>query len=127
MLFNSVEFLVFYLIVVAAYFALPAKRRWMLLLAASYWFYMSWEPRYALLLLFCTLANFLSGIAIENATSPRARRVGLVVGVTASLSLLAGFKYLDFLSENVEAALRALSLQVKLPIFDILLPVGISF
>jgi D-alanyl-lipoteichoic acid acyltransferase DltB (MBOAT superfamily) len=127
MLFNSVEFLVFYLIVVAAYFALPAKRRWMLLLASSYWFYMSWEPRYALLLLFCTLANFLSGIAIENATSPRARRVGLVVGVTASLSLLAGFKYLDFLSENVEAALRALSLQVNLPIFDILLPVGISF
>jgi D-alanyl-lipoteichoic acid acyltransferase DltB (MBOAT superfamily) len=127
MLFNSVEFLVFYLVVLAGYFALPAPRRWMLLLAASYWFYMGWEPEYALLLLFSTAVNFGSAIAIGAASNPNVRRAWLGVGVGTSLALLFGFKYLDFFSESVEATLRAFSLDVDLPIFDILLPVGISF
>src|SRR5512134_1460227 len=120
MLFNSVEFLVFYLVVLAAYFALPARRRWVLLLAASYWFYMSWEPEYGLLLLFATAVSFVSGIAIETARSPGARRAWMWFGVGTSLSVLAGFKYLDFFSESVEAALRAVSLPVDLPVFHIL-------
>jgi D-alanyl-lipoteichoic acid acyltransferase DltB (MBOAT superfamily) len=127
MLFNSVEFLVFYLVVLALYFGLAARFRWILLLAASYWFYMSWEPEYALLLLFATLVSYGCAIAIEGSSSPRARRAWLWLGVGTSLSVLAGFKYLDFFSESLESALRAVSLPVDLPVFHILLPVGISF
>src|SRR5262245_12084992 len=127
MLFNSVEFLVFHVIVVAIYFALPPPRRWMPLLVASYWFYMSWEPEYAILLLFSTVVSFVSAIALESARIAGARRGWMWFGIGTCLAVLVGFKYLDFLSESVEATLRAFSLQIDLPVFHILLPVGISF
>jgi D-alanyl-lipoteichoic acid acyltransferase DltB (MBOAT superfamily) len=127
MLFNTFEFLLFYVVVLAAYFSLGHQHRWKLLLAASYWFYMSWKPEYAVLILATTVTNFASGIALERVSGPVLRRVWLAVGVVASLSLLFTFKYLDFFSESAESVLRMFSLNVDLPLFHLLLPVGISF
>ena len=127
MLFNSFEFLTFYLIVVGVYFALADRHRWKLLLAASLWFYMSWRPEYVVLLLVTTAINFGCGLAIERTEQPAARKRWLVLGIAASLSLLFTFKYLDFVSDSTEALLRAFTLDVDLPVFQLLLPLGISF
>lgn len=57
MLFNSVHFLVFFPIVVLIYYLIPQRVKYLWLLAASYYFYMSWNPGYALLILVCTVAD----------------------------------------------------------------------
>lgn len=66
MLFNSFKFMIFFPIVLALYFVLPAKGRKLWLLVASYFFYMSWNARYGLLLLGCTLMSYGGAIAIER-------------------------------------------------------------
>ena len=66
MLFNSMKFLIFFPIVVLAYYILPRKVRQLWLLAASYYFYMCWNARYALLILFSTVITFISGLLLEK-------------------------------------------------------------
>lgn len=65
MLFNSYSFLVFFPVVVVIYFLLPKKVRYLWLLAASYYFYMGWNAKYALLLLLSTTITYLSGVLIQ--------------------------------------------------------------
>ena len=67
MLFNSFQFLVFIAIVIPAYFLLPQKFRWVFLLAASYYFYMSWNIKYVLLILFTTFISYICAIGLERA------------------------------------------------------------
>lgn len=69
MVFNSMEFLVFFPIVFLIYFLLPGKIRYLWLLLSSYYFYMCWNPRYVLLLLFSTLITYISGISMKQAKS----------------------------------------------------------
>lgn len=66
MLFNSINFLFFFPIVVLLYFAIPIKVRYLWLLAASYFFYMCWNAEYALLLLFSTIVTYLCGLFLEK-------------------------------------------------------------
>lgn len=66
MLFNSLHFLIFFPVVVALYYIIPRKARNFWLLAASYYFYMCWNAKYVLLLLFSTVVTFVSGILIEK-------------------------------------------------------------
>ncbi|HYN89597.1 MAG TPA: hypothetical protein VER55_13765, partial [Ardenticatenaceae bacterium] len=68
MSFNSFEFLVFFPLVVAVYFALPARYHWIFLLGASYFFYLSWKPQYALVLLGSTLVVYVAGWQIGRTT-----------------------------------------------------------
>lgn len=68
MLFNSLEFLLFFPLVTLFYFVLPHRVRWVWLLVASYYFYMCWNPRYALLMALSTAITYLSGLLIERAT-----------------------------------------------------------
>jgi D-alanyl-lipoteichoic acid acyltransferase DltB (MBOAT superfamily) len=67
MSFTSITFLIFFPAVVFLYFSLPHKYRWILLLIASYYFYMSWKPEYIILLAFSTLVDFISGIKMADA------------------------------------------------------------
>jgi D-alanyl-lipoteichoic acid acyltransferase DltB (MBOAT superfamily) len=64
MLFNSIEFLIFFPIVVVLYFLLPHRYRWLLLLAASYYFYMSWRPEYIVLILASTLVDYFVALSL---------------------------------------------------------------
>ena len=66
MLFNSLDFLIFFPIVTLVYFVLPHRVRWVWLLIASYYFYMCWNPRYALLMATSTAITFLSGLLIHR-------------------------------------------------------------
>ena len=69
MLFNSLAFLVFMPIVFALYWLIPQKGRWILLLIASYYFYMSWNPKYVVLILGTTVVSYAAGLLLENLDS----------------------------------------------------------
>lgn len=126
MLFNSLEFGLFFPIVVLLYFVVPKKLRCLWLLVSSYFFYMCWNPKYAVLILTSTVITWLSGIFMGRVPE---RRKKLVVAASflLNLSILFLFKYFDFLLGNVNAILRLLHLTVLEKPFDVLLPVGISF
>jgi alginate O-acetyltransferase complex protein AlgI len=127
MLFNSLQFLVFFVVVTAAYFALPHRWRWALLLLASCGFYMAFIPAYLLILLATIGVDYVAGIQIERA-SGRRRKQFLVLSLVANLGTLAFFKYYNFFTENVNALLHALHLTThEVPYLHIILPIGLSF
>lgn len=127
MQFNSLEFLVFFLVVVTAYFAMPVRRRWILLLAASYWFYMAWRPVYALLIVTSTLIDYTAAILMSRTSRPAVRKRCLILSLTGNFGLLFAFKYFNFFSESLDRLLAITGLSIELPFLDVLLPVGISF
>jgi len=127
MQFNSVEFLIFFPVVVLLYFALPHRwRRW-LLLAASYYFYMAWRAEYLLLLLFSTLFDYLIALRMEAIAPLRARRTLLFASLGVNLGLLFVFKYFNFFSDSARQLFNQFNLFYDIPTFHLLLPVGISF
>ena len=127
MLFNSISFLIFFVVVTGAYYALPHRWRWLLLLLASCGFYMAFIPAYILILLATIGVDYVAGIQIERATGPR-RKHYLVLSLVANLGALAFFKYYNFFTDNVNALLHALHLGTQaLPYLRIILPIGLSF
>lgn len=127
MLFNSTAFAVFFLIVFALYWSLPHKFRWILLLAASYWFYMSWNPKYVVLILFTTLVSYCTGLILERQSSKKNRKWTLALSTVTSLGVLFFFKYFNFASEALAGLLGLLTIRTVPCTLDLLLPVGISF
>lgn len=128
MLFNSWQFAVFFPIVFLLYFALPHKYRWVMLLLASYWFYMSWDPELVVLIAFVTGLTYVCGRLLGRAEQAAwKRKLILAIGVLAPIGLLFYFKYFNFISSQVTALLQAWSLPVSERTLDIILPVGISF
>ena len=130
MLFNSIAFLLFFPIVCALYFFIPAKLirvRNILLLVASYYFYMNWKPAYALLLLTSTAVTYLAALGIGHFEEKRKKKLCLVSSLVLNLAILFLFKYYNFLSSNIEAALQSSGFGIDMPEFGFLLPVGISF
>ncbi len=130
MLFNSISFLLFFPLVCVLYFCIPAswqrvRNLWLLL--TSYYFYMSWNPKYALLMLTSTAITYFAALGISHFAQRREKRLCLVVGLVLNLSILGLFKYYNFLASNIESALQTCGLAIDLPGFGYLLPVGISF
>lgn len=123
MLFNSIDFLVFFPLVTLGYFVLPHRFRWLWLLVASCYFYMAFLPIYILILGFTIVIDYWAGIWIENATGPR-RKWFLVMSLIANIGVLAVFKYWNFLAENLNLVLPDPS---QVPLLEILLPIGLSF
>jgi D-alanyl-lipoteichoic acid acyltransferase DltB (MBOAT superfamily) len=126
-LFNSTEFLFFYVATFALYCALAPFGAWrlqkLLLLIASLLFYMSWSVPFVLLLLGMVTVCFVTGLAVTAASGEVARRRRLAIGVGASLAILAYFKYRGFLLQN----LAFLDLGHHRRLGEVLLPLGISF
>ncbi|NLW77939.1 MAG: MBOAT family protein [Ruminococcaceae bacterium] len=128
MAFNSLHYAIFLPCVILLYFVLPQRLRWVLLLAASYYFYMSWNPNLVVLILFTTCTSYFSARAISRAGDNKRRKRGiLAVGVSASLLCLFFFKYFNFFSQAVTDLLRAFSLPVDGVVLQLILPIGISF
>lgn len=127
MLFNSFAFAVFLPIVFLLYWALPHKFRWPLLLIASYYFYMSWEPKYVVLILFTTFISYLAGIMMEKSKTQKQKKVWLVITLLASLGVLFFFKYFNFFTQTVTDILKLFTIKFSPLTLKILLPVGISF
>ena len=130
MLFNSLTFLLFFPIVCVLYYAIPSARvkgRNLLLLVASYFFYMNWEPVYAILLLTSTFVTYFAARGMGHYKDKRKRKIYLVSSIVLNLAILFQFKYYNFLASNLEEALQVCGLRIQIPEFHMLLPVGISF
>lgn len=134
MIFNSVDFFIFFPIVTILYFLIPNKIRWVWLLICSYYFYMCWNPKYAILLAISTIITYLSGILIERANkiddekkSIRIKKLWVFISFVINLSILFLFKYFNFFSKTIITIFSKFNILVTMPSFDFVLPVGISF
>lgn len=135
MLFNSLEFLIFFPIVIAIYNFIPYKIKNIWLLMASYFFYMCWNAKYALLMLTSTVITYLSGLAIEyvkNADESDEKKILkkkwiVAVSFISNLGILFYFKYFNFALDITSKVFAYVNIQLNVPTFDIILPVGISF
>lgn len=127
MLFNSLQFLIFFPIVTAVYFLLPHRFRWPWLLAASCYFYMAFIPAYILILIFLIIVDYTAGRIIARAT--RWRKLSLIVSLVANLGVLGFFKYYNFLNQTMVQLLGHLGFHAASPFphLGILLPIGLSF
>ena len=132
MLFNSYGFIVFFPIVVIVYFLLPKRISYLWLLAASYYFYMGWNAKYALLLLASTIITYVCGVLIQWLNDRHPDKISTKKWVVAgsfilNLAILFFFKYFNFTIESINAVLSHTSLPAVNTSLDVLLPVGISF
>lgn len=133
MLFNSVDFLIFFPVVTLVYFLIPQRGKYLWLLGASYYFYMSWNPGYAVLMLASTLTTWVSGLALSASAqgkgmkSKRLKKWCLAGCVVFNLGILFFFKYFAFAADSIGTLLSLANISVRMPVFDFLLPVGISF
>lgn len=130
MLFNSISFLLFFPILCIVYFCIPSDKiriRNILLLVASYYFYMNWKAEYALLLLSSTVITYLAALGISRSADKGRKKLFLVLSIILNLAILFFFKYYNFLADNVEVLLYSCGIKIDIPDFPLLLPVGISF
>jgi alginate O-acetyltransferase complex protein AlgI len=128
MLFHSPQFLLFFVIVFAVYWLLPSHRnRKIWLLAASCYFYMSWNPWLISLILLSATSDFVVALNLERVTSSRIRRSLVILSIAINLSLLLYFKYANFFLENAVPALNALGFGLRPQLLHLILPLGISF
>jgi D-alanyl-lipoteichoic acid acyltransferase DltB (MBOAT superfamily) len=127
MVFNSLHFVWFFILVYAAYRVLPHRAQNWLLLVASYYFYASWDWRFLGLLIASTLVDFSCGLALERSRSIPARRALLCASLGFNLTLLGFFKYFNFFADNLHAIFGAIGWQLDFVTLRVLLPIGISF
>ncbi len=129
MLFPSLTFILFLLAIFPVAWALrPPSRAWQgFMLAASYLFYAAWDWRFVPLIIGSTLVNAACAAQIYRLTDARWRRLLLALGVAANLAVLGWFKYYGFVADATNHVLAGWGVAGRLPLLEIVLPVGISF
>ena len=129
MLFPTLVFGLFFLVLYAVVWAVGDHNEWrkLIILVGSWIFYGAWDWRFVLLLMASAWLNFTAASLIDASTSPRLRRAILTIGVCANLAILVVFKYYGFFVGQAGEALTALNLHADLPLLQVILPVGVSF
>lgn len=131
MLFNSYHFLFFFPIVVLGYYVIPKRMRTLWLLIASYYFYMSWNPKYVVIIVLCTVVTWFGGILLatadETERGKRYRKLILFGCCVVTLGVLVFFKYFSFLWESIGSLAGYCGVRITELPFSLVLPVGISF
>ena len=126
MLFNSIDFLLFFPIVSVIFFLIPAKIRNIFLLVASFYFYMCWKASYIVLIGFSILVTYIAGVMIDycrdKLQNKKLAKTVMILAILANLAVLFLFKYYNFFIENISAVSG-----FSLPLLRFALPVGISF
>ncbi|MBR2890470.1 MAG: MBOAT family protein [Oscillospiraceae bacterium] len=126
--FNSLEFLLFAPAVIIIHWLLPHKLRKYWLLAASYFFYMCWNPVLILLIIFSAAVDYSCSLGMERfRESSGIRKLLLMTSIFVNLGLLFSFKYLDFFGSGFNSLWSLMGMDTRMPEFDLILPVGISF
>ena len=125
MTFNSWQYLLFLPVVVLVYFLLPHKVRWIWLLAASYFFYMMWNPWLAFLILGTTIVAY--GAALLMRKDPKRKKLYLILTLVICLGVLFTFKYLSFALNSIVDLINLFPIHIEAPVINIILPIGISF
>jgi D-alanyl-lipoteichoic acid acyltransferase DltB (MBOAT superfamily) len=126
MVFNSLQFFVFFGIVTSAYFLLAHKYRWALLLLASCYFYMAFVPIYLGILGLTIVIDYFAGIYLERFQGS-SKKLFLGFSLLANIGVLAIFKYYYFFTDNLNFLANYFAVPVHLPVLTILLPIGLSF
>lgn len=128
MLFNSLQFFYFFIIVSGFYFILPHRFRWILLLIASCYFYMYFIPVYIIILFFTILIDYGVGIWLEKTKEQQKKKNILLLSIVANIGILAFFKYYNFFIDNINILFSTAGLNIN-PIkhWEIILPIGLSF
>lgn len=127
MIFNSLNFIVFFPLIFLLYYVIPAKyskARNVYLLAVSYLLYLQWKPVYALILLGVTAVTYYAALLVEKSEKPK---YVLTIGILLGLFPLLFFKYFNFINQSVSDALSIVGLNFYLPGLNWAIPVGISF
>lgn len=129
MLFNSIDFLIFFPIVFVLYWLLNdnLKIQNILLLLASYIFYAWWDWRFLSLIVISSIIDYAAGLKIYNAQNDKKRKLWLLVSLVANLGFLSIFKYYNFFAESFVQAVSIFGWQPNDLTLNIILPVGISF
>ena len=130
MLFNTPQYLVFFVTVLLVYFALPFRAQNVWLLAASYFFYGTWDYRFLSLLLLSTVIDYSAGLAIHAARQRNDRfrmKRALILSVGSQLAILGYFKYFNFFVDSAASLLHAFGFTPSVPVLNVILPIGISF
>jgi alginate O-acetyltransferase complex protein AlgI len=127
MLFNSFQFLFFFVVVWLLFLATRGTPRKIILLVASYYFYMCWSTRYIWVIWGITVIDFIAGLQIEKAESQSRRKLYLGVSLFCNLGLLVIFKYFNFLTSSLGSASHLFGPRYDPPLLSIILPVGLSF
>lgn len=132
MLFNSIDFLIFFPAVLLVYFIVPHRIRPTWLLLSSYYFYMSWNPVHGILLLAVTAVTYLGARLLqrmdcEQGKKKRNKKIILVAEVIAVIGLLGYFKYTGFFLDSINVVLAKFRIAPVEIEWNIALPIGISF
>ena len=127
MVFNSLHFAGFFVVVYALYRALPHRGQNWLLLLASYYFYAAWDWRFLGLLVASTVIDFYCARFMASQEAPVRRRAALLVSLAFNLAMLGFFKYFNFFAENLHAVFAAFGFRLDVVTLRVLLPIGISF
>lgn len=123
MVFSSISFIFYFLpLVLISYFIVPKRFRNIVLLAGSILFYAFGEPIYVLLLIFSSVVDYIHGLVIEKNRGTKRAKAALISSIIINVSLLAFFKYADFMIVNLNNWL-----DLGLNTLDLRLPIGISF
>jgi alginate O-acetyltransferase complex protein AlgI len=126
MAFNSYKFIIFFIVVVVSFFSMPHRYRWLFLLVVSYFYYMCWDPKFALLLLFTTLVVYLSALLMHDKPA-KVKKLYVAASLIINLGILFLFKYFNFFNDTLREVSKFAGLAYDVPALRILLPVGISF
>ena len=126
MLFNSFEFLLFFLLSLATYAVTPKKFRWLQLLIFSYGFYMWWNPKYILLIVVSTLIDYWCSMQMGKLPKVK-RKPFLWLSILSNLGILFAFKYFNFFADAAQNISTFLNISYSKPFFEVMLPMGISF
>lgn len=127
MLFNSLEFVIFFPLVTLIYFSIPQKYRWLFLLGASYVFYMGWNASYALLLFMSTFITYTASLLIDRVSKQKTKKMWLALSIVINISILFTFKYFNFFFDTLYALFDMLHWSYTPISYSLVLPVGISF
>ncbi len=129
MLFHSLDYFIFLAIAVLGYWLLHSQpmSRLVFLFGASCAFYMAWHPAYIVLILGSAVLDYTAGLRIHRSNNPRVRKAWLIASLCGNLGLLGVFKYYNFFVQAAGDTAGLLGMDVRLPLLNVLLPVGISF
>lgn len=130
MLFNSFEFILFFIIFYLVYwFVFPKNIKWQnaLLLIGGYIFYGSWDIRYLILLLISTVNDYSMALLISKFQHKNHKKIFLSLSILVNIGMLAYFKYVNFFIDSFNSLMNSFNINTSLPILNVILPIGISF
>ena len=127
MLFNSVQFAVFFIIVYALYLFLGHKYQNRMLLVASCIFYGAWDWRFLFLMFSSISVDYYCALRIHATEDERVRKRFIFLSIVVNLTILVFFKYFNFFTLNLDVLLKHLGLSINIRLLKIILPLGISF